>query len=109
MEPEAYDLSYFESLVQATFVGRIPIEAAQQQFWVNLIGEYTWKEGIANYIRFEQGFEWKVLNIALRQMFYINSGQTQDLFLLESSVEVLFLNSSRPVFSKHVSFGPPVT
>lgn len=86
MNPAAYHADLFESLVQSTFVGTIPIEGLGQQFWVNLVLEYTWIEGDAHYIRLEQGFEWKMLNIALREFFYIKKDSDQGLFLLEYTV-----------------------
>ncbi len=86
MEPEGYHISMFESLVQASFAGVIPIEALNQQFFVNLLGEYTWKEGDAHYVRLEQGFEWKILNVVLREMFFIQDNSDKDLFLLEYTV-----------------------
>ena len=85
-DPANYNISLFESLVQSTFVGTIPIEGLGQQFWVNLIAEYTWKEGDAHYVRLEQGFEWNILNVALRELFYISKNSDEEMFLLEYTV-----------------------
>ncbi len=86
MAPEDWHPDLFENLVQITGAGVIPFEALDQQFYVNLLGEYTWREGDAQYIRLEQGFEWNVFNVVLREMFYIAPDSNQELFLLEYSV-----------------------
>lgn len=67
--PEYYHITLFESLVQASTTLRFPF--LNETIWLNVIAEYTWKENDAHYIRLEQGFEWHMLNIALREMVHI--------------------------------------
>lgn len=68
-EPENYHITLFESLVQASSTFRFPL--LNETIWLNAIAEYTWRENDAHYIRLEQSFEWYMLNIALREMVYI--------------------------------------
>lgn len=67
--PEYYHITLFESLVQASTTLRFPF--LNETIWINVIAEYTWRENDAHYIRLEQGFEWHMLNIALREMVHI--------------------------------------
>ena len=67
--PQDYHISLFESLVQASTTLRFPF--LNETIWINAIAEYTWRENDAHYIRLEQGFEWYMLNIALREMVHI--------------------------------------
>ena len=67
--PEYYHITLFESLVQASTTLRFPF--LNETIWLNAIAEYTWRENDAHYIRLEQGFEWYMLNIALREMVHI--------------------------------------
>ena len=67
--PEYYHITLFESLVQASATLRFPF--LNETIWLNVIAEYTWRENDAHYIRLEQGFEWYMLNIALREMVHI--------------------------------------
>lgn len=69
MEPQNYHISLFESLVQASATLRFPF--MNETIWLNAIAEYTWRENDAHYVRLEQGFEWYMLNIALREMVHI--------------------------------------
>ncbi len=85
-DPTDWDPPLFENLLQATAAGVIPFELFKQQFYVNLLGEYTWREGDAQYIRLEQGLEWNVFNIVLRELFHIDDDTSTELFLLEYSV-----------------------
>ncbi len=48
-----------------------------EAIWLNLIAEYTWRENDAHYIRLEQGFEWYMLNIALRETVHIKNRQAK--------------------------------
>ena len=68
-EPKDYHITLFESLIQASTVLRFPF--LNETIWLNAIAEYTWRENDAHYVRFEQGFEWRMLNIALREMIHI--------------------------------------
>lgn len=74
-DPKSYHISLFDSLVQASTVFRFPLMA--ETIWINAVFEYTWREGDAQYIRFEQGFEWYMLNIALREMIYIKNNKVK--------------------------------
>ena len=56
-------------LVQLSAMGKIPF--LDKQLWLNLLGEYTWRDNDAHYVRLELGLEWKMLNIAIRPLFYI--------------------------------------
>ena len=67
--PQDYHITLFESLVQASTTLRFPF--LNETIWLNAIAEYTWRENDAHYIRLEQGFEWYMLNIALREMVHI--------------------------------------
>ena len=69
--PEYYHITLFESLVQASTTLRFPF--LNETIWLNAIAEYTWRENDAHYIRLEQGFEWYMLNIALREMVHITN------------------------------------
>lgn len=77
-DPEIYTDDIFESLAQISAVSKIPV---LNSMWVNLLGEYTFKEGVAHYVRIEEGFEWNILNIALREMIYIKDNKAK--FYLE--------------------------
>lgn len=84
-------------LVQLSAMGKIPF--LDHQLWLNMLGEYTWRDNDAHYVRLELGLEWKMLNIAIRPLFYIpinynNDGnrfdRTKDLFCFEYSAYVKF-------------------
>ena len=75
MKPEDYHITLFESLVQASATFRFPL--MNETIWLNAIAEYTWRENDAHYIRLEQGFEWYMLNIALREMVHIKDKQAK--------------------------------
>ena len=86
-------------LVQLSAMGKIPF--LDKQLWLNLLGEYTWRDNDAHYVRLELGLEWKMLNIAIRPLFYIpvdydnNDNRNKfdaakDLFCLEYSAYVKF-------------------
>lgn len=71
-------------------MGKLPL--LDRQIWINMLGEYTWREKDAHYLRFEIGLEWKIFNIAMRPLFYINDNKNcndkdfkekRDLFCLE--------------------------
>ena len=91
---------YTHHLVQLSGMGRIPF--LDKQLWLNLLGEYTWRDNDAHYVRLELGLEWKMLNIAIRPLFYIpvnfdnidNHGNKfdpkKDLFCLEYSAYIKF-------------------
>lgn len=74
-EPQNYHITLFESLVQASATFRFPL--MNETIWLNAIAEYTWRENDAHYIRLEQGFEWYMLNIALREMVYIKDREAK--------------------------------
>lgn len=75
MDPKNYHISLFDSLIQASTTLRFPFMA--ETIWLNAIFEYTWRERDAHYIRLEQGFEWYMLNIALREMVYIKDREAK--------------------------------
>ncbi|EKV58085.1 hypothetical protein [Brachyspira hampsonii] len=89
---------YTHHLVQLSGMGRIPF--LNKDLWLNLLGEYTWRDNDAHYLRFELGLEWKMINVALRPLFYIpvNNNDNhaysfdpkEDLFCLEYSAYVKF-------------------
>lgn len=92
---------YTHHLVQLSGMGRIPF--LDKELWLNLLGEYTWRDNDAHYVRLELGLEWKMLNIAIRPLFYIPANYDddddnniyafdpkKDLFCLEYSVYVKF-------------------
>ena len=86
---------YTHHLVQLSGMGRIPF--LNKDLWLNLLGEYTWRDKDAHYLRFELGLEWKMLNIAIRPLFYIpvenNDNRfdaSKDLFCFEYSAFVKF-------------------
>ena len=90
---------YTHHLVQLSGMGRIPF--LDKQLWLNLLGEYTWRDNDAHYVRLELGLEWKMLNIAIRPLFYIPANYNddnhrnkfdpkKDLFCLEYSAYVKF-------------------
>ncbi len=85
-DPSDWDPPLFDNLVQATAAGVIPFELFEQQFFANVLGEYTWREDDAHYIRLEQGLEWNVFNIVLREMFHIDNDTSTKLFLFEYSL-----------------------
>ena len=79
-------------------MGRVPF--LNNELWLNMLGEYTWRDNDAHYLRFELGLEWKMLNIAIRPLFYIpiehdddnrnRFDKSKDLFCLEYSAYVKF-------------------
>ncbi len=78
-------------------MGRVPF--LDNQLWLNMLGEYTWRDNDAHYLRFELGLEWKMLNIAIRPLFYIpiehndninRFDKSKDLFCLEYSAYIKF-------------------
>ena len=75
-------------------MGKLPL--LDRQLWINMLGEYTWRDNDAHYLRFEIGAEWKMLNLALRPMFYIpvhkdeKFNSKKDLFCLEYSAYIKF-------------------
>ncbi|MEI0526963.1 hypothetical protein R4K54_13700 [Brachyspira murdochii] len=81
-------------LVQLSAMGKLPL--LDRQLWINMLGEYTWRDNDAHYLRFEIGAEWKMLNLALRPMFYIPVNKDEkfnskkDLFCLEYSAYIKF-------------------
>ena len=86
---------YTHHLVQLSGMGRIPF--LDKQLWLNLLGEYTWRDNDAHYVRLELGLEWKMLNIAVRPLFYITVKNddnrfdaSKDLFCFEYSAFVKF-------------------
>ena len=95
---EGYDDDRTHHLVQLSGMGKIPF--LDKQLWLNLLGEYTWRDNDAHYLRFELGLEWKMLNIAIRPLFYIpvdydddnknNFDMSKDLFCLEYSAYIKF-------------------
>lgn len=82
-DPTVYDGGRpFESLVQPSLVMTLPF----RYITLNLLAEYTWREGDAHYARLEQGIEWNVLSVALREMFYITKNSKKELFALEYTI-----------------------
>lgn len=47
-------------------------------------------ENDAQYVRLEQALEWNIVNIALRELFYIAKDTNEELFLLEYSLFLKF-------------------
>ena len=45
-----------------------------------MLGEYTWRQNDAHYLRFELGLEWKMLNFAIRPLFYIKDNNTKEIY-----------------------------
>ncbi|MEI0603964.1 hypothetical protein R4K55_07055 [Brachyspira alvinipulli] len=104
LSPEKYENFYYNDythhLVQLSAMGRLPL--LDRQLWVNMLGEYTWRDNDAHYLRFELGVEWKMLNLAIRPLFYIpvnydddrhygrQFDKSKDLFCLEYSAYVKF-------------------
>ena len=86
---------YTHHLVQLSAMGKIPF--LDHQLWLNMLGEYTWRDNDAHYVRLELGLEWKMLNIAVRPLFYIpvknddnRFDASKDLFCFEYSAFVKF-------------------
>ena len=77
--PEDYHITLFESLIQASATLRFPF--LSETIWLNAIAEYTWRENDAHYIRLEQGFEWYMLNIALREIVHIEKDKNVKAYL----------------------------
>ena len=77
--PEDYHITLFESLIQASATLRFPF--LSETIWLNAIAEYTWRENDAHYIRLEQGFEWYMLNIALREIVHIEKDKNAKAYL----------------------------
>lgn len=77
--PEDYHITLFESLIQASATLRFPF--LSETIWLNVIAEYTWRENDAHYIRLEQGFEWYMLNIALREIVHIEKDKNAKAYL----------------------------
>ncbi len=85
-------------LVQLSAMGRVPL--LNNQIWINMLGEYTWRDNDAHYLKFELGFEWKMINIAVRPLFYIpvnydddnknKFDMSKDLFCFEYSLYLKF-------------------
>lgn len=69
-EPQNYHIDLFDNLIQGSLTLRFPF-MNEKTIYVNCLAEYTWRENDAHYIRLEQGFEYYMLNIALREMVYI--------------------------------------
>lgn len=69
--PTDYHITLFESLIQASAALRFPF--LNETIWLNAIAEYTWRENDAHYVRLEQGFEYYMLNIALRETVHIKN------------------------------------
>lgn len=104
LSPEAFDKNninynndYTHHIIQLYAMGRVPF--LDNQLWLNMLGEYTWRDNDAHYLRFELGLEWKMLNIAIRPLFYIpvehdnyknRFDKSNDLFCLEYSAYVKF-------------------
>lgn len=94
------DEYYTHHLVQLSGMGKIPF--LDKELWLNLLGEYTWRDNDAHYLRFELGLEWKMLNVAIRPLFYIpvhhddddhhyrEFDTKNDLFCLEYSAYIKF-------------------
>lgn len=91
-DPSIYEPEIFESLVQASLVYSKPFSLFSHggDLWLNLIAEYTWRENDAQYVRLEQALEWNIVNIALRELFYIAKDTNEELFLLEYSLFLKF-------------------
>ena len=77
--PKDYHITLFESLIQASATLRFPF--LSETIWLNAIAEYTWRENDAHYIRLEQGFEWYMLNIALREIVHIEKDKNAKAYL----------------------------
>lgn len=77
-------------LIQASVTGRIPF--LDKQIWLNLLGEYTWKANQAHYVRLELVFEWKMLNVAVRELMYFADGYKDERnpFLFEYALYLKF-------------------
>ncbi|MEI0579476.1 hypothetical protein [Brachyspira pilosicoli] len=107
LSPEAFDNNninysleneYTHHIIQLYAMGKVPF--LNNELWLNMLGEYTWRDNDAHYLRFELGLEWKMLNIAIRPLFYIpidnkdgsihRFDKDKDLFCLEYSAYVKF-------------------
>lgn len=88
LSPESYRDS--RHLIQASITGRVPF--LDKQIWLNLLGEYTWKANQAHYVRLELGFEWKMINVAVRELMYFADGykDNRNPFLFEYAVYLKF-------------------
>lgn len=94
LSPNNYGYNNTRNIIQIYAMGKLPL--LDRQIWINMLGEYTWREKDAHYLRFELGLEWKIFNIAMRPLFYINDNKNcndkdfdkdfkekRDLFCLE--------------------------
>ena len=80
-----------QHLVQLSALGRLPF--LDHKLWLNMLGEYTWRENDAHYLRFELALEWNILNIGVRPLFYIpinDFNKHKELFALEYSAYLKF-------------------
>ena len=59
-------------------MGKLPL--LDKTIWINMLGEYTWRQNDAHYLRFELGLEWKMLNFAIRPLFYIKDNNTKEIY-----------------------------
>lgn len=84
-DPEDYDPSLFESTAQVSAVFRKPLP---NTMWINAIAEYTFREGDAHYVRFEESFEWNIINVSLREMIYVKNSKAK--FFLEYALFAKF-------------------
>lgn len=94
LSPDNYN-NISRHIIQIYGMGKLPL--LDRQIWINMLGEYTWREKDAHYLRFELGLEWKIFNIAVRPLFYIKDNNYNDketykseLFCLEYSVYLKF-------------------
>ena len=79
------------NLVQLSAFGKIPF--FDHKLWINMLGEYTWRENDAHYLRLELALEWNIFNIGVRPLFYIpinELNKNKELFALEYSTYLKF-------------------
>ena len=87
LSPHNYVYSNTRNIIQLSAMGKLPL--LDKTIWINMLGEYTWRQNDAHYLRFELGLEWKIFNLALRPLFYIdnktskNINEKRDLFCFE--------------------------
>ena len=87
LSPHNYGYNNTRNIIQLSAMGKLPL--LDKTIWINMLGEYTWRQNDAHYLRFELGLEWKIFNLALRPLFYIdnktskNINEKRDLFCFE--------------------------
>lgn len=78
LSPHNYDYDNTRHIIQLSAMGKLPL--LDKTIWINMLGEYTWRQNDAHYLRFELGLEWKMLNFAIRPLFYIKDNNTKEIY-----------------------------